>query len=403
MTLNNLDQLLLDLFRCPHNVKAAQLEGLSEGDLAYVIEKMQSQRCAPYLDWWLETAGYQGTPRLSGAQRERLSHRNLRIQGEMIHIHRLLVDNGIDHLFLKGAVLGPQFYPHPWMRSIRDLDILIRPAQIDQAFDLLIDAGGHIEQYVHLDRGGGPGAKHMTPIWSPNQVIAVELHNDLFGVTPYLDSVDVGVFTEQLWAGASTFQLGANALPCPAPEAMLIHLIFHAVYDHEFSNGPQFVSDLNYILRGHAIDLPTLMGFVNLLGIEKGAALAFNLLSADTPQREAILNAMQVDISVPLEAIVDLMFESGQRKQAAYFATAFADANFLQKIALVLGRLVPSRATMQTHWLTSGQQGEPPRLYPHIWGWFVVNRVVDILRFTTSGGGKAGVQGAVLLRHLLKN
>ena len=53
-------------------------------------------------------------------------------------VGNLLSENEISHIFLKGTVIA-KYYPQPWMRTRGDLDVLIRPKDMEQATKLLVD------------------------------------------------------------------------------------------------------------------------------------------------------------------------------------------------------------------------------------------------------------------------
>lgn len=53
-------------------------------------------------------------------------------------VGNLLSENKIPHIFLKGTVIA-KCYPQPWMRTRGDLDVLIRPKDMEQATKLLVD------------------------------------------------------------------------------------------------------------------------------------------------------------------------------------------------------------------------------------------------------------------------
>ena len=60
-----------------------------------------------------------------------------RIQYELEQICGVLERHQIPHMPLKGSVLR-QYYPEPWMRTSADIDILVAPAQVNEAAELLV-------------------------------------------------------------------------------------------------------------------------------------------------------------------------------------------------------------------------------------------------------------------------
>ena len=61
---------------------------------------------------------------------------------EIARMRELLESNGIDFVFLKGAVIRG-LYPEGWMRTSSDIDILVRTESIQEADDLLVEKLGY--------------------------------------------------------------------------------------------------------------------------------------------------------------------------------------------------------------------------------------------------------------------
>lgn len=66
----------------------------------------------------------------------------LRLAQELVRLGRVLSDEGIDWVTFKGPTLSEVYYPRPDLRSYADIDVMVRPAQAHQAFQLLLDMGG---------------------------------------------------------------------------------------------------------------------------------------------------------------------------------------------------------------------------------------------------------------------
>ena len=60
---------------------------------------------------------------------------------EMIFISNILKKNNIDHVFLKGSALRLNTYDNPCKRYTRDIDILIDPSQLIEAYNLIKSLG----------------------------------------------------------------------------------------------------------------------------------------------------------------------------------------------------------------------------------------------------------------------
>lgn len=80
------------------------------------------------------------------AQQARAVHRSvmmrvLSLERELIAVVDLLAESAIETRALKGSAVAHLDYPQPALRSFVDLDILVRPADINRAVRVLVAAG----------------------------------------------------------------------------------------------------------------------------------------------------------------------------------------------------------------------------------------------------------------------
>lgn len=122
---------------------AAALERLSLGVLDPYFQKFQKQQMIAVYRY--QTSSY-----------------------ELDSICSLFEENGIDFIPLKGSVLR-QYYPHPWMRTSCDIDVLVRPDVLDRATDLLVEKLGYQFQNKNF---------HNASLFTASGV-HIELHFDL--------------------------------------------------------------------------------------------------------------------------------------------------------------------------------------------------------------------------------
>lgn len=94
-------------------------------------------------------------------------YRYERINYELQEICRILEENKIKHIPLKGSVIR-KYYPEPWMRTSCDIDILIQKNDLDSAIEAIEKEGGKYEETQ----------THDAHIWMPSGV-HLELHFDL--------------------------------------------------------------------------------------------------------------------------------------------------------------------------------------------------------------------------------
>jgi len=277
--------LLLDLISSVRVVEQSALDALSQEHWSQMMVMVKQHRLGPLLHWQL--AHHRTSLRLPEAVRKVLAQsyehsalRNLQVQLEMVLTDRLLKAAGITSVALKGACLAWQVYPHPALRPLRDLDVLVPIEDGLRAYEVLLNSGmTRIHKYGYE---GYPEAaidvkQHLPPLLSASGKLMVELHTRIFHISEehcgHADLSDDPDF----WARASYAQFAGQLLSFESPTDLLLHLIVHAVYDHEFTNGPLVLSDLAFLLQTHRIDWPVLWAMAERFGYVPGFCAAIHL------------------------------------------------------------------------------------------------------------------------------
>ena len=404
-----INALLMTAARAPQSLDAATLNRLSGDDRAELLRRAGQHRFLPYLDFALSggteparaTAPTGAEDLLpAGTARRNWMLRYLSISRECSLIHRTLSRNGIPHLFLKGIPLAIGRYPAPALRPVRDIDILVHPDDLPRAFDLLIAQGGPLPLCAHKEGDFDPAQKHCTPIWSPSQVIPVELHDKLTNEAGPLSGPAAAAFTDAIWADTGSFRVGAQDLPCPGPTMMFLHLVVHALYDHELNNGPLFVTDLIHLLQGPTIDPETLANLSARFGIATGVALALSLLPPDTPQRVALSDAIGIPAALPEATATALLFQNMRFSTEAKLAANLAQVPLRARARLLLSKLLARRETMLTRWTMAGKTGAPPSSRPLLWLWYLMDRATAMRRLQADQPDSPVPQHLLALRRL---
>ncbi|WP_394268816.1 nucleotidyltransferase family protein [Qipengyuania sp.] len=187
----------------------------------------------------------------------------------------ILGEAGIRSVSLKGAALAWTVWPNPADRVMRDLDLLVAPADAPRAYRLLRAAG-----WAGPDPGEdmlvlmATGETHLPPLMSPDG-ICLELHAHVWrspalpgGRMPAGESV-------ALMAGAAVDRRAGARVP--APTDMLAHLVVHGAHAHLFNIGPVLLADIDYLVSAGGIDWPAFWGRAATQGYLRGAALVLAL------------------------------------------------------------------------------------------------------------------------------
>ncbi len=130
----------------------------------------------------------------------------------------------IPFLLLKGAALNLSTYDHPELRPMTDIDILVRPADVSEADQLLISAGcragrplvrqDFFPQYYYEREYEVPGPPRCR----------LEVHGHLFRPLRYMQTVPV----EGMWEDPIRAKLDGVDVLLPSHENMVIHLAAHS-------------------------------------------------------------------------------------------------------------------------------------------------------------------------------
>ena len=152
--------------------------------------------------------------------------RMARFHEELHDILALFARHGIEVMPLKGAVLSVLYYDDPACRPMSDLDLLLPPAQLETATQLLTQLGYREE---------GRNWKHITLVKPDNRQVAsydsehpdnprqVELHGycqEMFA-GPKVD------LTAGMWANSTQGTILGQPAWLPHPDWLWLHLLLH--------------------------------------------------------------------------------------------------------------------------------------------------------------------------------
>lgn len=385
--LASLQSLLLDLLSPDREVGRQELDALGPDEWRAIHAMARQHRLEPLLSWQLDRRkprlGLPDDIRSSCAQAfERSTVRALKFQREVRLVHRLLDDAGIPHLPLKGAYLAFHAYPHPGLRPLRDLDILVPAARAREAFDALLAQGA-----VRLDSGHGHSetAHHLPPLRSPFGAMRIEVHPRLFRLADPHERQSELSDDSSFWQRTIERKIAKVAVRFASPTDLLLHLIVHSVHDHQFDNGPLVLSDMAFLLQGDEIDWPLFWKLAGSTGHRRGALLALRLMerywgASHVTWPAGPASASQIDGDV-LDLAARLMLRDfNARYDAALALRVDARASPSGRMAFLAGKLFPSRRSL------AAEHGADPDslrlylLYPRKWWRVATTRLPKYLR-----------------------
>lgn len=179
-------------------------------------------------------------------------YRYQQLQHELEKICRLLCEQGIPHLPLKGAIIR-NCYPEPWMRTSCDIDLLIPEESLDAVTALLVENHGYRQE--------GKKDFHDVSLFSPGGV-HLELHFSIRENMEPMDSV-----LSRVWE----YAIPTEAAPLThtlSPAFLLFHNTAHAAY-HFVSGGCGIRPFLDlFLLQKHLqYDASTLLALCQTGGV----------------------------------------------------------------------------------------------------------------------------------------
>ncbi len=401
LSLADLKSLLLELLFLRDVAAISDVGKLGDADWLEVKKMLAEHRLGPLFHWRLthECSFLPVPPSIreycEGSFRA-ATIRSLGIQRELLKLHRILESSGIRHVGLKGARLAFFCYPQPGLRPMRDLDILVPEADVLKAFDALIDGGcSRIDKYDGSAEAWTKHSHHMPPLRSPSRMIGVELHRSLFHLKENgAEGFELSEL-EGFWERHAALSLAGKKIPYLSPAEQLLHLIVHAVYDHQFNNGPLLISDIGYLLQCEQVDWEAFWRLAKQGGHEKGATLALRMV-------ERYWGKQAIDWGIEPIAVEEDLLESACRLMLCDFeasngvrvAHAFGlREDFRGKMAYLVSKAFPRRSQIALVFPVSEKSPWVYAWYPVKWWWLMTHRLPGFLRARKQVRLKAEMSG----------
>ena len=365
---NTCARLLLTLLRPGATVRAADLNANSWEE---VLELVLEHGVAPLLQRALQPGG--SLTELPGWVRTRLEEErrataldNLRRYGEFRRIARVLGEQNITVIALKGLHLAELVYGDISLRPMIDLDLLVPLAQRKRAIAALRSQGYAFEERKlgFAFKDGQPDlmlvGKYHVGLVNRQAGTVVEIHWSLADpLHPYDPPL------EDIWHNAVPAKLGDAETRVMSPEYLLLHVCAHLAYNHIFAFGLRALCDIAEIVRAYpALDWIAVIERGRSHGWRIGVAAALRLardhlgaevpsealaaIGADDLQPELLADAMEhllafSEIPEELQAAPNLMALAGDRDLLARFAR-FWNRLFVPRAELALIYGVPQHS-----------------------------------------------------------
>lgn len=212
-------------------------------------------------------------------------NRLLRIELDKERILHVLNENDIAHIPLKGAVIRG-FYPEQWMRTSCDIDILIKPEDIDMVKELFFDKLG----FKPFAQTSNRDISFVT-----TNGVHIELHHTLLE-----DENQMGNVLKTVWENSSLIA-GKKAQFEMSPEFFIMYIVSHAARHITVGGcGVRPFYDLYFILNNMKYDAEILEKLLEEAGLKVFFDYATELMNSwikGYPMSETTLNLQAYIIS----------------------------------------------------------------------------------------------------------
>jgi hypothetical protein len=364
--------LLLDMLAGDGRADCRTMAGLAPQEWHALAAMARQHRLEPLLHRNLEALPQWTVPgeireRWRGSFR-RTAFRALACERVIGQIARHLDASGVPYAALKGAWLAFHAYPHPALRPLRDIDILVPSDRAKMVFELLLAQGftprsaSEPSAEHALSRG-----KHLAGLVSPGDQISVEIHHRLLTPDPQHKGRALAIGDVLRSRIIETSQAGSIAYP--APTEMLLHLIVHAVYEHGFCNGPLVLTDIAYLLGKAEIDWDRFWAMAERGGWSEGCSLLLGLAA----QYHDLQVARPVTLAPPPAAVLRMaalmmLQDHAQRGRIELASSLGAAPGLLAKLGIAARRICPDRHALAAFARRRSDGKLPWLIYP---AWFL--------------------------------
>lgn len=182
-----------------------------------------------------------GSDAVSAAVQEELARyaranalHNLSLAHALIDLTGALAQAGVEAVPYKGPVLAACTYGDLSLRASKDLDVIVRPADVRRADDVLASLG-------YIKTGRGP----YHDLFVGATGVEVELHRDVLRRNEFPTLLDLGA----MWGRRTTVSLLGRQVDAFGPEDTLLLLCLHG--SKHLWSGLVWVCDVAEYLRAH--------------------------------------------------------------------------------------------------------------------------------------------------------
>jgi Uncharacterised nucleotidyltransferase len=218
--------------------------------------------------------------------------RNLFLTGELRRVLDAFDAAGVVGVPYKGPALAVAAYGDPSLRQSLDLDVLVRPRDVERATSALLGLGYGRTLLLRDYQEEGFKRISYVRLFVPQggEGFGLELH---WNVSPRCFSVSFD--TDELFGRLQTITLNGRPVPSPPAEDLLLMLCVHAAKD--CWGKLEWVASIAELARRPGFDWETLYARAGRAGAARAVSLGLHLAHAwlDAPLPESVLSLVGRD------------------------------------------------------------------------------------------------------------
>jgi len=204
---------------------------------------------APLLYVRLKTATLQSAVPTAVLQRHKRDFlwsqaHNMKVFARLREVLAVLHAHRIEVMALKGAALAELVYGQIGLRTMGDIDLLVRKSDLARVEATLEDMGFRADESYRTKEWYQTQHHHIVPYASRDGVLKLDIHHDITTV-----SSSIRVPVEDLWTHAQIVRIATMASLTLSWEHMLLHLALHMADQNRFLGDLRGLCDVAEIVR----------------------------------------------------------------------------------------------------------------------------------------------------------
>jgi hypothetical protein len=326
-----------------------------------ILDSAFSQGIAPLLYNCLKGIREKGhipqevTDKLKKAYHENIA-RNMYLYAELLRIIKAFGDKGVKVIVLKGAVLAKIVYKDIGLRSMMDIDLLVKKEDLPYAKETMSNLGYVPKMRLLSEEWFTKNHFHLPTYIHREKSLIVEIHWHITGKA--FNNINI----KQWFERARCTKLDRYQVLTPAPEDMIIHLCLH-LYNHGYHSKMilRELCDISETLNHYReeIDWMLFKNEINDYGLHRPVYsilyLAKNFYnSADMPLQDQRIESSYINLKL-LKILKERMFIEDDRFSAlpGGLIKSLAVNKIGGKLRLLLPIIFPPREVMSKRHLGS--------------------------------------------------